>query len=73
MRKPVTTRHKWHSMSGIIARLLILTGKAVPEPVDVVFAAAFGIVEVLGARRFWKILGPMLKAQLKEQFKLRRK
>ena len=69
----VGTRHKWYSLSGVVTRLLILSGKAAPEPLDIAFAAAYGIVEVLGARRFWKILGPMLKAQMKEQLGLRRK
>jgi hypothetical protein len=68
----VGTRHKWYSLSGIAVRIILLAGKAVPEPADIAFAAAYGIIEVLGVRRFWKILGPMLKAQLKEQLKLRR-
>lgn len=69
----VRTRHKWYSVSGMAVRLLLFTGKHVPEPADIAFAAAYGIVEVLGAKRLWKILGPMLKTQLREQFKLRRK
>jgi hypothetical protein len=68
----VKTRHHLFSMSGITARLLILMSRVTPEPADLVVAASFGIVEMLGVKRYWKILGPALKAQLREQLKLRK-
>jgi hypothetical protein len=66
----VKTRHKLFSMSGVTARVLILMSRVTPEPVDLIIAASFGIVEVLGVKRFWKVLGPAVKAQLKQQFGL---
>jgi hypothetical protein len=67
MINKLKTRHKFFSMSGVAARILILMSKASPEPLDLVVAASFGIVEVLGVKRFWKVLGPAFKAQLKQQ------
>lgn len=65
----VTTRYKFFSINGLTARVLILMSKITPEPADVIVAACFGIVEMLGVKRLWKILGPALKQQLKQQFR----
>ena len=39
----------------------------IKEPGDVVASAAYGIVELLGARRFLAILGKAVRQQLKER------
>lgn len=64
----MNTRHPLFSASGLLTRALLLAVRITPEPTDALVAAAFGIVELLGARRLWKILGPAIKQQLKEQF-----
>ena len=65
----VRTRHKLFSVSGVVARVLIAASKVSPEPVDLLVAASFGVVEVLGAKRLWKVVGPALKKQLKEMIR----
>ena len=69
----VKTRYKFFSINGLTTRMLLLIGKAAPEPVDLVVAACYGIVEVLGAKRLCKILGPALKQQLKDRLRELRK
>ena len=65
MKNKITTRHKVFSLSGILTRFLILLVRITPPPTDVAVAVAFGITEMLGARRLLKILGPAIKTQLK--------
>jgi hypothetical protein len=65
----VKTRWKFFTLSGITARLLIAISGVAPEPADVAIAVAFGIVEMLGVKRLFKILGPAIKAQIKQQLR----
>lgn len=65
----VKTRHPWFSMSGLVARALLTAVKIMPEPADLVIAAAFGVVEVLGVKRLWKTVKPVLIKTIKEQFR----
>ena len=63
------TSHKFFTASGITARLLIFAASKLKEPNDMIAAAAFGIVELLGAKRFYRILGKAVKHQVKEQLR----
>lgn len=59
------TSHSFLSTSGIVNRILLLLIRVTPEPTDIIVAGAFGVVELLGAKRLWKILLPALKQQLR--------
>lgn len=61
----VRTRYNFFSINGIFARSIILLSKFAVPPTDIAVAVAFGIVEMLGYKRFLKILGPAIKAQFK--------
>lgn len=59
--------HGFLTLSGLTARALLLAVRHVPEPTDIVLAAAYGMVELLGARRFYKILGKAIRTQIRSQ------
>ena len=63
------SQHSFFSTSGVVARVFIFAAKISPQPVDLVMAAGFGITEILGAKRLWKVLAPALKKQFAEQVK----
>lgn len=62
----VRTRHNFFTLSGITARALLFSVRYAKEPYDMLLAGSYGVVEILGAKRYFKILSKAVRHQLKE-------
>ena len=62
-----TSRHSIFTIDGFLARCFIVALRVTPQPTDLVIAACFGVVELLGAKRLGKLFYAALRKQLKEQ------
>lgn len=54
-------RRSVFSASGILARLLSMTARMTPKGPDLAIGAAYGIVELFGASRFFQLVQLSLK------------
>lgn len=55
------------SPSGLLARSLAFAARKSPKGLNVIFAAGYGICEVLGAQALLSTLWPLFQSQLKER------
>lgn len=55
------------SLSGLLARTLAFAARKSPKGLNVIFAAGYGICEVLGAQVLLTTLWPLFQSQIKER------
>lgn len=55
------------SPSGLLARSLAFAARKSPKGLNVIFAAGYGICEVLGAQVLLTTLWPLFQSQIKER------
>lgn len=55
------------SPSGLLARTLAFAARKSPKGLNVIFAAGYGICEVLGAQVLLSTLWPLFQSQIKER------
>lgn len=66
------TRHSWYTPSAWISTILFEVASKAPNDIDILIAAAYGVVEVCGLKRASKPALAMLKTFLKSKFSSKR-
>lgn len=58
------SRHSIFSITGVLARTFEALTKMSGADTKLVFAAMYGVVELLGAARFWAVIKPIVQQKL---------
>lgn len=58
------SKHSRFSATGLLARFFELAVKIAPYDAQLIPAAMYGVVELLGAKRFWLIIWPIIQQKL---------
>jgi hypothetical protein len=61
------TRHSWYTPSAWVSTILFEVASRAPNDMDMLIAAAYGVVEVCGIKRASKPAFAMLKTFLKSK------